>query len=132
MRIALYHAARALVVAAALTPAVQAQPPARPYLQGSSSVVPIRGARPLALTTIRVQTSVAVPDGGTATLGGYSGSSDGRSELGAPLLGKGPITGRGFRNGGYGRTRVSGRVSVRVRIINLREEEYRQTGFRSP
>jgi hypothetical protein len=126
MRIAFAHAAAVLAVVAVLTPAVQAQPPARPYLQGSSTVRPVRSVRPALFTSIRVQSSVTVPDGGTATLGGYSGSSDGRSELGAPF------GGRGLRNLGYGRSRVSGRVSVRVRIINLREEEYRQTGFRSP
>ena len=49
-----------------------------------------------------------------------------------PVLGRAPLVGRGFRNVGYGRSAVSGRVSARVRVINLREEEFRQTGFRSP
>jgi general secretion pathway protein D len=77
------------------------------------------------VTFIRVQTTVTAPDGGTVSLGGYGRLSEGRTEFGAPGLG------RGFRNVGYGRSATSGRVSVRVRIIDLREEEYRQTGYRS-
>jgi general secretion pathway protein D len=96
-----------LLVAAALAPAARAQ-----------------GFAPVpTLTAIRLQTTVTVPDGGTVTLGGYSRLSEGRTEFGMP--------GRPFRNVGYGRSAVGGRVNVRVRIINLREEEYRQTGYRS-
>jgi hypothetical protein len=47
-------------------------------------------------------------------------------------VGKLPLVGRGFRNIGYGRSVRSSRVTVGVRIISLREEEERQTGFRSP
>jgi type II secretory pathway component GspD/PulD (secretin) len=83
-------------------------------------------------TTIRIQTTVTVPDGGSATVGGYSQQSEGRSAYGVPVLGRTPYVGRGFGNVGYGRRTVRGRASVRVRIISLREEEYRQTGFRSP
>jgi hypothetical protein len=43
-----------------------------------------------------------------------------------------PYVGRGFRNVAYGRSIVTGRVTASVRIIDLREEEFRQTGFRSP
>jgi type II secretory pathway component GspD/PulD (secretin) len=82
-------------------------------------------------TSIRVQTTVTVPDGGDATLGGYSSLSEGRTEFGTPGLGRVPYVGRGFRNVGYGRSAVSGRVGVSVRIISLEEEEYRQTGVRS-
>jgi general secretion pathway protein D len=97
-----------LLVAAALAPAARAQ-----------------GFAPVpTLTAIRLQTTVTVPDGGTVTLGGYSRLSEGRTEFGLP-------GGRGLRNIGYGRSAVGGRVNVRVRIINLREEEYRQTGYRS-
>ncbi len=78
-----------------------------------------------AFANIGVQTTATVPDGGTASLGGYSGLSEGRNALGAPGLG------RPGRNVGYGRSVISRRVTASVRIIDLREEEYRQTGVRS-
>jgi hypothetical protein len=112
MRVTLRKAAAvagALVAAAALAPAARAQ-----------------GLGPVpTFTLIRLQTTATAPDGGTVTLGGYSRLSEGRTEFGAPGLGRGP------RNVGYGRSAVGSGVSVRVRIINLREEEYRQTGYRS-
>jgi type II secretory pathway component GspD/PulD (secretin) len=122
MQITLHRVAwvAGFLVAAALTPAAQAQGVGR---QGSVSVP--------TFTNIRVLTTVTVPDGGTVTLGGSSQLSEGRSEFGAPVLGRGPYVGRGFRNVGYGRTTVSSRGTVSVRIINLREEEFRQTGVRS-
>jgi general secretion pathway protein D len=82
-------------------------------------------------TTIRVQTSVLVPDGGTVTLGGYSSMSENRTEFGAPILGKLPYVGRGFRSTNYGRDVSAIRVTATVRIIDIYEEEYRQTGVRS-
>jgi type II secretory pathway component GspD/PulD (secretin) len=82
-------------------------------------------------TSLSIQTSVAVPDRGSVTLGGYSRWSEGRNELGAPGLGKTPYLGRGSRNVGYGRDVQASRVVVGVRIIDLAEEEYRQTGVRS-
>lgn len=101
-----------LLVAAALTPSARAQAPVRTVV------------RPLpTVTTFRLQTTATVPDRGTVTLGGYSRLSEGRTEYGLP--------GRGFRNVGYGRSAAGSRVYVRVRIIDLREEEYRQTGYRS-
>jgi hypothetical protein len=103
-----------ILVAAGLTPAVRAQG----FGQPGFTPVPT-------VTNIRLQTTVTVPDGGTVTLGGYSGLSEGRNEFGAPGLG------RGFRNVGYGRRAVSGKVTVTVRIIDLREEEFRQTGVHS-
>jgi general secretion pathway protein D len=102
------------LVAAALTPAARAQGLSRP------GFVPVP-----AFAFVRMQTTVTVPDGGTVSLGGYSQLSEGRNEFGV----SGP--GRGFRNVGYGRTAASGRVTASVRIIDLREEEYRQTVVRS-
>jgi general secretion pathway protein D len=97
----------AVVVAAALTPVARAQ-----------------GFGPVpTLTAIRLQTTVTAPDGGTVTLGGYSRLSEGRAAFGLP--------GRGLRNVGYGRSAAGGRVIIRVRVIDLREEEFRQTGYRS-
>jgi hypothetical protein len=83
-------------------------------------------------TTIRVATTATIPDGGGGLLGGYSRASEGRTEYGAPIVGKMPYLGRTVRNVGFGRTIVKGKVIGSVRIIDLREEEYRQTGVRSP
>jgi Flp pilus assembly secretin CpaC len=82
-------------------------------------------------TSLSIQTSVTVPDRGSVTLGGYSRWSEGRNELGAPGLGKTPYLGRGSRNVGYGRDVQASRAVVGVRIIDLAEEEHRQTGVRS-
>jgi type II secretory pathway component GspD/PulD (secretin) len=125
MRIALRRAAVAagILAAAALAPAAQAQVIVTP------SAVYVSNRPPVAVS---VQTSAYVPDGGTVTLGGYSSVSESRSEYGPPLLGKVPYLSRGVRNVGYGRDVTSVRVTASVRVINLREEEYRQTGYRSP
>jgi type II secretory pathway component GspD/PulD (secretin) len=119
----------AVMLMAIWAPGAGAQPPPRPYMYSSSGSV-ITSSRPTT-TTLRFQSTVAVPDGGTATLGGLSSSSMGRNEGGVPGLGKLPVGGRGFRNIGYGRSVSSTRASIRVRVIDLREEEYRQTGYRS-
>ena len=108
-----------MLVAAALTPSARAQGLGRVFVTAPT------------VTTIRAQTTVTVPDGGTALVGGISQLSEGRTEYGVPVVGKVPYVGRGFRNVGYGRTIVSGKVTATVRIIDLREEEFRQTGVRS-
>jgi Flp pilus assembly secretin CpaC len=105
-----------ILAAAALTPSAQAQ---------------VRVRLGSGYTYIRVQTTVSVPDGGSVSVGGYSSLSEGRNEFGAPVLGKVPYLGRGFRNVGYGRRVVSRRVVISARVIDLREEEYRQTGVSS-
>jgi type II secretory pathway component GspD/PulD (secretin) len=81
-------------------------------------------------TSVRIQTTVTVPDRGEVLLGGLSSFSEGRNEFGAPVLGKTPYLGRAFRNVGYGRDVRRTTVSVRVRVIDLAEEEERQTGVR--
>jgi Flp pilus assembly secretin CpaC len=81
-------------------------------------------------TTVRASTSVTVPDGGEALVAGYSRVSEGRNEFGVPGVGKVPYLDRGFRNVGAGRDVRRTTLSVRVRIINLAEEEERQTGVR--
>ncbi len=140
MRIALDRVLAAVLAVAALASAAQAQTSRRPFVRYSTpaSVLAARQivvgrvrptASPLAVS---VQSSVTVPDGGTASLGGYSRMAETRSEYGAPALGRLPYTSRGFRNVGSGRSVRSGRVSIRARVISLREEEERQTGFRSP
>jgi Flp pilus assembly secretin CpaC len=119
-----------LLAAAALAPPARAQAPVRVSLTVPSVTV---GGQPVpGVVSIRVTTTVGVPDGGTVTLGGSSSLSEARAEAGAPVLGKLPFAGRGFRNVGYGRAAASSRVTASVRVIDLREEEYRQTGYRSP
>ena len=54
-------------------------------------------------TTVTVQTTVSVPDGGTVLLGGLKPLSEGRNEFGPPVLSKIPYLNRLFKNVGYGR-----------------------------
>jgi hypothetical protein len=116
----------ALLLAVAVTPA-QAQRVRVSVGYSSQAFIPGSG-----LTGTSLQTTVSAPDGGTATLGGYSQLSEGRNESGAPGWGKGGFSwGRGSRNVGYGRSVSTRRITTSVRIIDLREEEYRQTGVRS-
>jgi Flp pilus assembly secretin CpaC len=77
---------------------------------------------------INVQTSVAVPDGGTVLLGGLKRLSEGRNEFGPPVLSKIPYINRLFKNVGYGREVESLLLMVTPRIIINEEEEIRQTG----
>lgn len=130
MRITLHRtvALAGLLLAATVTPRAQAQLLLRSADGRLLRVVyvPVPG-----FTSIQVQTTVAVPDGGSVNLGGSSQLSEGRNEFGTPGLGRVPYLGRGFRNVGTGRQATSTRLNVRVRIIDLREEEYRQTGVRS-
>ena len=51
---------------------------------------------------------------------------------GAPGLSGVPYAGRAFGNVGYGRETATRRGTASVRVIDLREDEFRQTGFRSP
>jgi type II secretory pathway component GspD/PulD (secretin) len=81
-------------------------------------------------TQLSVQTTVAVPDGGTILLGGLKRLSEGRNEYGPPILSKIPYVNRLFKNVGYGRDTESLLLMVTPRIIIQEEEEERQTGFR--
>jgi hypothetical protein len=121
------------VVTAAWATAARAQSPAgtSPFPASVYYGRPVIASTPT-FTSIRLQTSVTVPDGGTATLGGYNRLSEGRTQSGAPVGGRLPYAGRGLGNVGYGRSAARGRVNVSARIIILREEEFRQTGYRSP
>src|SRR5439155_13557138 len=78
--------------------------------------------------SMSVNTTVNVPDGGTAVVGGFTQSSEARNELGPPGLGKIPYLGRMFRNVGSGRQTSSTRLAVSVRIISLEEEERKLLG----
>jgi type II secretory pathway component GspD/PulD (secretin) len=125
----------ACLTALVLTSGVQAQSRGRtaratPRTITLPSVSPAAQALPTT-TTINIQTTVAGPDGGTVILGGYSDAAEARHEFGVPGLGQLPIVGRGFRNVGYGRRTSSVRVTASWRIIDLEEEEVRQTGEKS-
>src|SRR5262249_47139820 len=126
-----------LSLAATLTPRAGAQAPARPYY-GPYSVYNsnLTALKPAfvnvpTFTTLGVQTTVTVPDGGSALVGGYSRMSEGRNEYGAPVLGKVPYVDRGLRNAATSREVVNAKIIASVRIISLEEEEFRQTGVRS-
>jgi len=73
-------------------------------------------------------TTVSVPDGGTATLGGIMRASEGSVTRGVPILSKIPYANRLFKNRGIGRDVSSSNMSVVPRIIILEEEEFFQTG----
>ncbi len=76
-----------------------------------------------------VQTTVTVPDGGTGLLGGISRASEGSVTRGVPMLDKIPGVGRLFKNRGIGRDVGVSQMTISPRIIDLEEEELRQTGF---
>jgi type II secretory pathway component GspD/PulD (secretin) len=84
------------------------------------------------LSRVSVQTTVAVPDGGTVLMGGLKRLSEGRNEFGPPVLSKIPYLSRLFRNIGYGRSAESLLIMVTPRIIIQAEEEETQTGYRPP
>lgn len=81
-------------------------------------------------TFVSVQTTVAVPDGGTVLMGGLKRLSEARSEYGPPILSKVPYINRLFKNVGYGRETDSMLIMVTPRIIIQEEEQEMQTGFR--
>jgi type II secretory pathway component GspD/PulD (secretin) len=84
------------------------------------------------LTRVNVNTTVAVPDGGTVLMGGLKRLSEGRNEFGPPILSKIPYLNRLFKNTAYGRSVESLLLMVTPRIIVQAEEEERQTGYRAP
>jgi type II secretory pathway component GspD/PulD (secretin) len=122
-----------ILTALALAPAAGAQAPGRIF-PPPVTVSNVRPSVAIVPTTLGIaaQTNVTIPDGGTASLAGYSRVSEGRTTLGPPVLAGLPVLGRGLRNTAYGRSTVVGRVTASVRIISLREEEYRQTGVGGP
>ena len=83
-------------------------------------------------TTITVNTTVNVPDGGTVLLGGLKTMSEGRTEFGPPILSKIPYLSRLFRNTAFGREGQSLMIMVTPRIIINEEEERIFTGAIPP
>jgi general secretion pathway protein D len=80
---------------------------------------------------IAVVTTVSVPDGGTVLLGGIKRLSEGRNEVGVPLLSKVPYINRLFKNVGIGRETDSLMMMVTPRII-IQEEEEERLGIVAP
>ncbi|MBQ9372380.1 MAG: hypothetical protein IJU03_09330 [Thermoguttaceae bacterium] len=76
-----------------------------------------------------VYTTVNVPDGGTALLGGIKRLSEGRNEGGVPILSKIPYIKRLFSNSAIGRETTSMLMTVTPRIIIQEEEEEFATGL---
>ncbi|MFO0866642.1 MAG: hypothetical protein U0744_18715 [Gemmataceae bacterium] len=74
-------------------------------------------------STITLNTTVNVPDGGTVLLGGLKVLAESRNEFGPPVLSKIPYLSRLFRNIGYGREATSLMLMVTPRIIINEEEE---------
>lgn len=76
-----------------------------------------------AFTTININTTVNVPDGGTVLLGGMKTLAEGRNEFGPPILSKIPYLSRLFRNTAFGRDAQSIMILVTPRIIINEEIE---------
>ena len=83
-------------------------------------------------TTIQLDTTVNVPDGGTVLLGGLKTMAEGRNEFGPPVLSKIPYLSLLFRNVAYGREGQSLMIMVTPRIIINEEEEMIFTGALPP
>ena len=81
-------------------------------------------------SSLSVQTTVVVPDGGTVVMGGLKYMTEGRNEFGPPVLSKIPYLNRLFKNVAYGREGRSILIMVTPRVIINREEQERQTGVR--
>ncbi|HZT79915.1 MAG TPA: hypothetical protein VFA26_06830, partial [Gemmataceae bacterium] len=109
--------------------------PIFPVLEGGQPGPPVLFTQFIqqpSFTTIFVNTTVTVPDGGTVVMGGLKRLSEGRTEFGPPVLSKIPYVNRLFKNVGYGRDVESLLIMVTPRIIINEEEEFEQTGFRRP
>src|SRR5262249_43831500 len=105
-----------------------------PIFEGGAQGQPVPFTQYLqqpSVQVVSVQTTVAVPDGGTVLIGGLKTISEGRNEFGPPVLGKIPYLNRLFRNVGYGKETTSLLMMVTPRIIINREEEKFQTGIDS-
>ncbi len=102
-----------------------------PVFEGGSQGVPIpftQFFQQPSVSEISVQTTVAVPDGGTVVLGGLKTLAEGRSEFGPPVLSQIPYLNRLFKNVGIGRETKHIMIMVTPRIIIQSEEEFNQTG----
>ncbi len=75
--------------------------------------------------TIKVDTTVTVPDGGSVTLGSSTATIITRNEFGTPVLSKVPYVKRGTTNVANGQAMKRTSISVNVRVIDLKAEEER-------
>ncbi len=101
-----------------------------PVFEGGSQGQPIpftQFFQQPSFTSITVQTTVAVPDGGTVLLGGLKTLEEGRNEFGPPVVSQIPYLNRLFRNTGIGRETRHIMIMVTPRIIITSEEEQIQT-----
>lgn len=99
-----------------------------------SGVVRAQQATTIQLPTFNfttASTTVSVPDGGTALLGGINRAAEGQVSRGVPMLSKIPGLNRLFRNEAIGRDVSASNITVVPRIIILEEEELLQTGVTS-
>jgi len=106
-----------------------------PIFEGGATGQPVPFTQFLqqpSFSTIDVNTTVNIPDGGTVLLGGLKRLSEGRNEYGPPILSKLPYINRLFKNVGYGREAESLMMMVTPRIIINEEEELRQVGPTPP
>lgn len=74
-----------------------------------------------------IESTVAIPDGGTVLFGGLKTMIESRTEQGSPILSKVPYVNRLFKNVGVGRVGQTTLVMVTPRIIVQEEEEERVT-----
>ena len=100
-----------------------------PYSRFSSDAT-FRNLTRLAPVSMRVQSTILVPDQGEALWASYSRASEGRNQFGTPGASGIPFLNRGSTNASSGRSLVNSKVTVRVRIIRMADEEERQTGVR--
>lgn len=102
-----------------------------PVFEGGSQGTPIpftQFFQQPSISTISVNTTVVVPDGGTVVLGGLKAMSEGRNEFGPPMLSQVPYLNRLFKNTGVGRDTRHVMLMVTPRIIITSEEEAVATG----
>jgi type II secretory pathway component GspD/PulD (secretin) len=127
-------------LASANVPLIPIQIPVPQLLEGPGAATTILGQPVIfqmffqqpTLTSISVNTTVNVPDGGTVLLGGLKTMSEGRNEFGPPILSKIPYLSRLFKNVAYGRDGQSLMIMVTPRIIINEEEEQIFTGVLPP
>jgi type II secretory pathway component GspD/PulD (secretin) len=77
------------------------------------------------VTTLAIDNTTVIPEGQTLLLGSVKLLTEGRNELGPPILSKIPYLNRVFKSVGYGRETVSLVILVTPRIV-VQEEDHHQ------
>jgi type II secretory pathway component GspD/PulD (secretin) len=101
------------------------------YISGQPVIFQMFFQQP-SFTSIELNTTVNVPDGGTVLLGGLKTMAEGRNEFGPPILSKIPYISRLFRNQAFGREAQSVMIMVTPRIIINEEIEQEILGNVTP